>query len=100
MTPSDFHTLLAAMVGTAAIAAYVFTQWMRLRYEHAQDGRGGGRSAGGETGERVRLLTQENAQLRAEVAAIRDRLATVERIVTDGAFRLDHEIEQLRRAAN
>jgi hypothetical protein len=48
------------------------------------------------TDERVALLTQENAQLRAELGAIKDRLATVERIVTDGAFRLDREIEGLR----
>jgi hypothetical protein len=50
--------------------------------------------------ERFKLLTQENAQLRAEAGAIRDRLATVERIVTDGAYRLDREIETLRGQAN
>lgn len=46
--------------------------------------------------ERVKLLTQENAQLRAEVSAIHDRLAVVERIVTDGGYHLGHEIERLR----
>ena len=50
--------------------------------------------------ERVRLVTQENAQLRAELGAIKDRLVTVERIVTDGAYRLDHEIEGLRGTTN
>jgi hypothetical protein len=52
------------------------------------------------TDERVALLTQENAQLRAEISAVKDRLATVERIVTDGAYRLDREIEGLRGHAN
>ncbi len=46
--------------------------------------------------ERVKLLTQENAQLRAEIGAMQDRLAVVERIVTDGGYRLGHEIERLR----
>ena len=46
--------------------------------------------------ERVKLLTQENAQLRAEIGSMQDRLAVVERIVTDGGYRLGHEIERLR----
>ena len=46
--------------------------------------------------ERVKLLTQENAQLRAEIGAMQDRLVVVERIVTDGGYRLGHEIERLR----
>ncbi len=36
--------------------------------------------------ERIKLLTQENAQLRAEVGSMHDRLAVVERIVTDGGY--------------
>jgi hypothetical protein len=46
--------------------------------------------------ERVKLLTQENAQLRAEIGSMHDRLAVVERIVTDGGYSLGHEIERLR----
>ncbi len=46
--------------------------------------------------ERMRLLTTENAQLRAEMGSIKDRLATVERIVTDEAHSLTREIENLR----
>lgn len=53
-----------------------------------------------ESVERIRLLSQENAQLRAEIGAIKDRLANVERIVTDGAHSLDREIEALRPRAN
>lgn len=49
-----------------------------------------------ESMERVRLLTQENAGLRAELSSVKDRLATVERIVTDGGFALTHQIEALR----
>lgn len=48
-----------------------------------------------ETIERIKLLTSENAQLRAELGAIKDRLETVERIVTDKPLRLAKEIDQL-----
>jgi hypothetical protein len=50
--------------------------------------------------ERVRLLSTENAQLRAELGSIKDRLANVERIVTDDSHRLTHEIEALRAPRN
>ena len=36
----------------------------------------------------IRLLTTENAQLRAELGSIKDRLETIERIVTDQPSRL------------
>ena len=46
--------------------------------------------------ERIRLLTTENAQLRAEIGAIKDRLQTVERIVTDQPSQLAREIDALK----
>lgn len=49
-----------------------------------------------EDAERIKLLSQENAQLRAEIGSIKDRLGNVERIVTDSGYRLTHEIEALR----
>jgi len=49
-----------------------------------------------ESEERVRLLTQENAQLRAEMGAMKDRLANVERIVTDRGYQLSQEFERLK----
>ena len=49
-----------------------------------------------ESKERIKLLTQENAQLRAEIGSLADRLINVERIVTDSGYRLGHEIERLR----
>ena len=52
-----------------------------------------------EDGERIKLLSQENAQLRAELGSVKDRLATVERIVTDGGYSLTHQIEALRDSA-
>ncbi len=45
--------------------------------------------------ERIKLLTTENAQLRAEMGSLKDRLETVERIVTDEPSRLEREINAL-----
>jgi hypothetical protein len=49
-----------------------------------------------ESAERIKLLTSENAKLRAEIGSVKDRLETVERIVTDEPGRLSREIDQLR----
>jgi len=48
-----------------------------------------------ESNERIRLLTTENAQLRAEIGSVKDRLETLERIATDQPTRLAHEIDSL-----
>lgn len=49
-----------------------------------------------QTDSRVMLLTQENAALLAEIGSVKDRLANVERIVTDSGFQLTHEFDRLR----
>lgn len=48
-----------------------------------------------ESVERIKLLTSENAQLRAELGSVKDRLETIERIITDRPNRLAQEIDQL-----
>ena len=48
-----------------------------------------------ESKERIKLLTNENAQLRAEIGSVKDRLETIERIVTDQPTRLAREIDSL-----
>jgi hypothetical protein len=48
-----------------------------------------------ETSERIRLLTTENAQLRAEMGSIKDRLETLERIATDQPSKLARDIDAL-----
>ena len=45
--------------------------------------------------ERIKLLTGENAQLRAELGSIKDRLESLERIATDQPSRLAREIDSL-----
>lgn len=99
---ADFAPVLA-LVGIVAVGGWVLTTWLRIRNGYPLDGAWGQAvypQKNEETVERVRLLSQENAQLRAELGAVKDRLATVERIVTDSGSMLDREIEQLRGKAN
>ena len=99
----DAVTPVAVILGILAISGWVITTWLRVKHGYPLQG-GWGQSvyprANDETIERVKLLSQENGQLKAELGSIKDRLANVERIVTDGAHSLDREIEQLRGRAN
>ena len=92
-----------ATVGVAAMLGWVATTWMRIRNGYPLDGQCGQAlypKRDDETIERVKLLTQENGQLRAELGSMKDRLQNVERIVTDSGHLLSQEIEQLRDRAN
>ena len=94
---------VAATVGVAGVIGWVVTTWMKVRNGYPLESSWGKPiypQKNEETVERVKLLSQENAQLRAELGAIKDRLANVERIVTDGSLRLTHEIEALRGPSN
>ena len=91
------------MMGAVAIIGWMFTTWLRIRNGYPLENSWGKPvypMKNEETIERIRLLSQENAQLRAELGSVKDRLANVERIVTDGSLRLDHEIESLRGPTN
>ena len=86
-----------------AIGGWVITTWLRIKHGYPLDGELGQAlypSGSKEAVERVKLLTQENAQLRAEVGSIKDRLANVERIVTDEGTRLAREIDALQITRN
>ena len=96
-----FHELapLLGIIGVLAIGGWILTTWLRIKHGYPLDGAWGQAvypRNNDETVERVKLLSTENAQLRAELGSIKDRLATVERIVTDDSHRLTQEIEALR----
>ena len=88
-----------ALLGVLAIAGWILTTWLRIKHGYPLDGAWGQAiypKTNDEAMERMKLLSSENAQLRAELGSIKDRLATVERIVTDDGHRLTQEIEALR----
>lgn len=87
------------MLGAMAIGGWIYTTRLRIENGYPLENSWGKAiypKTDGETVERIKLLTQENAQLRAELGSIKDRLANVERIVTDEAHSLTREIEDLR----
>lgn len=103
MIPFEGVVALGALTGILAIGGWIFTTWLRVKNGYPLDGAWGQAiypKTSDESMERIKLLSQENAQLRAELGSIKDRLAVVERIVTDGAHSLTREIEQLRGPAN
>lgn len=91
------------ILGILAIGGWILTTWLRIKHGYPLDGAWGQAvypKTGDEALERIKLISSENAQLRAELGSIKDRLATVERIVTDDGHRLTQEIEALRLPRN
>jgi hypothetical protein len=94
---------MIAIIALLAIGGWVFTTWLRVKHGYPLDGAWGQAiypKTGDEAMERIKLLSSENAQLRAELGSVKDRLAVVERIVTDDSHRLTQEIESLRLPTN
>lgn len=105
MSPQDILPYLGWLIGGGVLIAisgiYASVLNTRLKIKHGYPLTGGWGQAihpkrSTEDGERIALLSQENAALRAELGSVKDRLANVERIVTDSGYSLTHEIESLR----
>ena len=93
-------TVLPLVIALVAICVggWVFTTWLRIKHGYPLETSWGKPLHPGtdkESQERIKLLTTENAQLRAEVGSVKDRLETIERIVTDQPARLSREIDSL-----
>jgi hypothetical protein len=98
-----FLAMMALSIGIFGVLGWIYTTRLRIQNGYPLDGTWGQAvypKSSDEQLERIKLLSQENAQLRAELGAIKDRLANVERIVTDEAHSLNREIEALRGKAN
>lgn len=88
-----------AIIVVATTLGWVVTTWMRVRHGYPLEGSWGQAlkpAVNPEQVERIRLLTAENAQMAAELSAIKERLVTLERIATDSGSRLAHEIDRLK----
>ncbi len=93
---------LFALVAVMAVGGWVLTTWLRIKNGYPLENSWGKAlhpKHDPAALERVKLLTQENAELRAEMGAMKDRLVTVERIVTDSGFQLTQDIDRLREVA-
>ena len=87
------------MIVIAGVGGWVITTWLKIKNGYPLEGMWGQSlhpKASSAEMERIKLLSQENAQLQAEIGSLKDRLANVERIVTDDSHRLVQDIEALR----
>ena len=90
---------LAVIITAIAVGGWVFTTWLRVKHGYPLEGSFGQALKPAQTNEqieRLKLLTSENAQLHAELGALKDRVQTLERIATDSGSRLSREIDDLR----
>jgi hypothetical protein len=100
-TVLDFIPMIlvgVVVISVAGIAGSVFNTRQKIKAGYPLEGMWGQSlrpTTSNEGMERIKLLTQENAALRAEVSAVKERLANVERIVTDSGYHLSHQIAAL-----
>ncbi|HEU4876876.1 MAG TPA: hypothetical protein VFT07_03450 [Sphingomicrobium sp.] len=89
---------MIAIIVSISVGSWVFTTWLRIKNGYPLEGPWGQAmrpKTDRESMERIKLLSTENAQLRAELGSVKDRLETLERIVTDQPQRLAREIDAL-----
>lgn len=79
-------------------AGWVFNNWIRARHGYALEDEWGGKTnkSDAEAERKITLLSSENEGLNNKVSHLEERIAVLERIVTDKAGRLSDEIEALR----
>jgi hypothetical protein len=103
MDPDKFQFVLElfpwiALISGVSVGGWVFTTWLKIKNGYPLENSWGAPlhpKTDREAAERIKLLTNENAQLRAELGSLKDRLETVERIVTDQPSQLEREINAL-----
>ena len=80
-----------------AMGAWVFTTWIRAKHGYPlDDGAGKTIEPSGANKAEIARLREENSRLTDQLENYADRLAVLERIVTDKGVLLADEIEALR----
>jgi len=89
---------IVAIIVAVAVGGSLLNNWLKIKNGYPLQNSWGmpiHPKSDRETVERIRLLTNENAQLRAELGSLKDRLETLERIATDQPSKLAREIDAL-----
>ena len=90
---------IAVMITAIITGGVLANTWLKIKHGYPLSGTWGQKlypKTSSEEAERIKLLSQENAALRAELGSVKDRMGNVERIVTDSGYQLTHQIEALR----
>ncbi|SMF60413.1 hypothetical protein [Allosphingosinicella indica] len=80
-------------------AGWVVTTWIRAKHGYPIEDQFWGMSEKTESPDAARaaqLMAEENARLKGQIGRLEERIAVMERIVTDPAERTAAEIEKLR----
>ncbi len=79
-------------------AGWIINNWIRARHGYPLENEWGGTTpkVDVDAERKIPLLTNENESLNGKTGNLEERIAVLERIVTDKAGRLSEEIEKLR----
>lgn len=89
---------LVAVIVALGVGGATLNNWLKMKNGYPLSNSWGiplHPKSDAESLERIKLLTSENAQLRAEVGSMKDRLEILERIATDQPSRLGRDIDAL-----
>lgn len=91
---------IALIIGICTLG-WVLNNWIRARHGYPLEDEWGGKTTLSdgdhpEAERKIALLSNENESLNGKVGRLEERIAVLERIVTDKAGRLSEEIENLR----
>jgi hypothetical protein len=108
MNPETIESLrvlfpMIALVSIIPVGGWVITTWLRIKHGYPLDGQWGQAlhpKINPESERHLEALTSDNAILRSELQGMKQRLATVESIVTDDGVRLSNEIDRLALTRN
>ncbi|NJM49596.1 MAG: hypothetical protein HC843_00755 [Sphingomonadales bacterium] len=79
-------------------AGWIINNWIRAKHGYALEDEWGGKTEKKDANaeRKIALLSSENEGLNNKVSHLEERIAVLERIVTDKSGRLSQEIENLR----
>lgn len=77
---------------------WILNNWIRARHGYALEDEWGGKTVKNDAAaeRKIELLANENDALNNKIGHLEERIAVLERIVTDKSGRLSQEIENLR----
>ena len=95
----DFHgpDFVIAIIAMSTFG-WIATSWIRAKHGYPVEGEWGGHVSKDDpkAARQIELLSTENEQLTGKITRLEDRIAVLERIVTDKPARLSAEIDGLR----
>ena len=97
MGPDTIFWIVAVCTG-----GWVINNWIRAKHGYALEDEWGGKTdkIGPDADRKIALLTNENDAAKGQILRLEERVAVLERIVTDRGTQLSDEIERLRSPVN